>query len=138
MRLRDYRIVHLPLSLVLYASINMNIDLEIIEDIIQLASARREVVTARVGNKEEYSQKDLVAKSNIEVELFDSMDSLSPLEFATVFKIALNGGLKGSTPSMQLPENIDMLYLEINLDTHLKLGLELLKETSIGQTGTGI
>ncbi|TQF70020.1 hypothetical protein [Pseudoalteromonas luteoviolacea] len=92
---------------------------DIICEIAELAFERRLLVYSRAGEKSSYLQEELIAPTELEVELFDAMDSLSPQEIACVFDAAKSGGLAADN-SMSLTEKIDFLYLNINLGNILK------------------
>ena len=102
---------------------------DIIEDIIELASSRRFLVYDRIGKKCSYSQEELIAETDQEIDLFDAMDGLTPEEFDVLYQVAIAGGLK-SENSKALEQQIDFLYFSIDLDEYLAKGAKL-KEIGI-------
>ena len=66
---------------------------ENIKYIADQADIRKEIVILRIGKKDLYSNSELVAKTNEEVELHDAIDSLSDEETTQLVYIAKKGGL---------------------------------------------
>ena len=98
--------------------------IEIIENIIELASMRRKLIVFRSGKKDFYEVHELVAKSDLEVELFDCMDSLTLSEFEQLYEVASRGGFKSTNSLSTLDEKIDAFYLCVDLDKFLTRGLQ--------------
>ncbi len=115
--------VFFPRSGALYTQKTMYKIQDTIYEIAELASERKLLILDRVGEKSSYVQEELIAQTNLEVELFDAMDSLTPQEFERVFDVAISGGLVVDH-SMSVLEKIDLLYLNINLGEFLKTGLK--------------
>ena len=76
----------------------------------------------RIGKKDLYSNSELVAKTNEEVELHDAIDSLSDEETTQLVYIAKKGGLI-LREGLNQQEVTDFLYLEIDLGHYLHKGL---------------
>ena len=98
-------------------SINENI-----KYIADQADVRKEIVILRIGKKDQYSNCELVAKSNEEVELYDSIDSLNDEETTQLVNIAKKGGLI-LREGLSQREVTQSLCLEINLGHYLHKGL---------------
>ena len=105
----------------------MDITIDNLEYIAEQASIRKSVVVNRCGEKVTYPQDDLIAKSEVEVELFDAIDSLSLEEVSDLINVAKLGGLQWAE-SESLSSASDRLYLEIDLDKFLTSGLRCLNE----------
>jgi len=95
----------------------------IINDIAELAYKRKLQLYDRSGEKKSYSQEELIAQTELEVELYDAMDSLTPQEFDNVFRVAISGGLVNDG-QLSLSEKIDFLYLNVELGKFLINGLK--------------
>ncbi|MEM7581088.1 MAG: hypothetical protein ACFB02_19485 [Mastigocoleus sp.] len=93
--------------------------------IANLAKQRKKLIIDR--NKKSCShsieRNDLIAESQLEVELFDTIDSLNLEEFATLLEITELGGFT-IPKEASISEQVNLLYLQRDLDLFLIKGLE--------------
>jgi hypothetical protein len=91
-----------------------------IEHVIKQAKLRRNSIHSRLGIKNEYTKKELVAKSQIEVEYFDSIDSLTSEEMEILFDGLKAGGLQ-IPPELSLENKIEFLFFNVEIDKYWKV-----------------
>lgn len=98
---------------------------EKISYIASIAKQRKVLVINRTEKAatEGIDKAELITQSALEVELFDAIDSLQYDEFSTLVEIAEVGGLI-MPDCTSLSEQVDLLYLQLNLDLFLIKGLE--------------
>ena len=90
--------------------------------IAELGQRRKELLNKRFGIKESYSSDELVAKTEYEVELFDSIDSLTPKELNDLIKVVEIGGFKINS-SLPLQDKVNLLYNALNLYIFIEQGI---------------
>ncbi|MCP3921525.1 MAG: hypothetical protein GY714_02960 [Desulfobacterales bacterium] len=100
----------------------MNISKENLKYIADQAALRKKIVCERCGVKKSYTRDELIAKTEVEVELFDSIDGLLPEELNELFFVLKSGGFKLEKPK-SITMLVDMLYLEIDIDQFIYKGL---------------
>lgn len=99
-----------------------------IKEIQRLAIERRMVIVNRCGFKAKYSNEDLIAKTNLEVELFDEIDGIWGDELKELLLVLEAGGMSGFD-SLSDTEIVDRIYLEFDLDKIIEAGLSTLSNT---------
>jgi hypothetical protein len=83
---------------------------ENIEHVIKQAKLRRNSLHSRLGIKNEYTKTELVAKSQIEVEYYHSIDSLTSEEMEILCDGLKAGGLQ-LPQGLSLEKKIEFLFL---------------------------
>ncbi len=92
---------------------------ENIEHVIKQAKLRRNSLHSRLGIKNEYTKIELVAKSQIEVEYFDSIDSLTSEEMEILCHGLKAGGLQ-MPRGLSLEMKIKFLFFNVEIDKYWK------------------
>jgi len=88
-----------------------------IEHVIQQAKLRRESLHARLGVKNEYTKNELVAENHIEVEYFDSIDSLTTEEMENLCNRLELGGLQ-IPAGLSIEKKVDFLFYNVEIDKY--------------------
>ncbi len=93
-----------------------------LEYIAAQAALRKSIVSGRRENGNKFKPDDLIAQTPEEVELFDSIDCLSPGELTELKEVAVSGGLV-IDEELSVSETVEKLYFEIDLDIFLVQGI---------------